>query len=576
MRLTPAGAILLGVAGWLAYVLALEIRNPRLVASWHGFLHTAIANRPASGGMIPENPFFAGEPLPYYWFFHRIAGTLAGGFGIDPLSALRLLTLAGLVLLVITAVMVGWKVLRSAEAGLVIGLLALTGLNPLGPGIAAARHYTQGAELFERDSGGAAVETAFVSNEAADQLMSRNLLGRMYFSTDWRHGENITWFLDISSRGLALALIMLLVALTLRERPTAGRLAYTGLTAAMLAALNPIVGLAVAGFLGFSLLLVGGRSFRISVAALAAGVLLSVPTFYHLFTQGGQGASINAPGLIGLKLVNMAVNFVVLLPLALLAFRRRFGALGGPMRAIVLTGILLILAMVTVHLEEGNEHNLTNAAQVILAAPAVAAMLVRRDGTFQDRPGRRLALLALVFLPVAAGTWVAFDGRPPLPFRAAHGVLVRTPETDPLPMLYTWLKENTAENAIIVVDPETPVKMSGNVSELPAFTARTLFVDHPSYLTTPYPDRDRRVAIARSLIAGAVPGSEDQAYLWRVRRSGNPGGGRPRPLYLVSHAADRPGVLARLTAANGTPLFHREFVAVFQVPERSVLPARAP
>src|SRR5215510_5864386 len=86
--------VLLAVLGWLGYVLSLEIRNPRLVASWHGFLHTAIANRYPGPAWTPENPFFAGESLRYYWVFHRLGSGLAHGIGVDPLTGLRILALA--------------------------------------------------------------------------------------------------------------------------------------------------------------------------------------------------------------------------------------------------------------------------------------------------------------------------------------------------------------------------------------------------------------------------------------------------------------------------------------------------
>jgi hypothetical protein len=116
--------------------------------------------------------------------------------------------------------------------------------------------------------------------------------------------------------------------------------------------------------------------------------------------------------------------------------------------------------------------------------------------------------------------------------------------------------------------------MSGNVSELPAFTGRTLFIDHPSYLTTPYPDAARRTGIARQLVGGGTSSSEDAAYLWRVRRTYQDERDSPRPLFLISYDADDAGTLSRLAGANGVPRFHQGFVAVFQLPERSVLPAR--
>jgi hypothetical protein len=105
--------LLLAIAGWLGYILSLEILNPRLVPSWHGFLHTAITRRFPAPGLIPENPFFAGEPLKYYWFFHWMGAGVSRALGVDPLTALRLLVLLGLVLLTLAAGLIGRRLYRS-------------------------------------------------------------------------------------------------------------------------------------------------------------------------------------------------------------------------------------------------------------------------------------------------------------------------------------------------------------------------------------------------------------------------------------------------------------------------------
>jgi hypothetical protein len=553
--------VLLAVTGWLAFVLSLEARNPRLIASWHGFLHTAIANRFPAPTWTPENPFFAGEPLRYYWVYHRIGAGLGSLLGMDPLSALRLLALVGLVLLVVTAALLGRRLYGTTGAGIMIGTLALVGLNPLGPGIAAARHFSKGAQLFEQEVGGRAVETTFVSNELADQLMSRKLLPSMYFSTDWRQGQNVVWFFDISSRGLALGVLMTLLLVLLRPVHRWPHLAGAALLAALLAALNPIVGIAVAGGLGFSYLVLDWRGRGNGappgfphlpvVIALATGVLLAAPTFIQLFGQGGSATSINPPAMIVLKLINMGLNFGVIAVLVLLALRSSLGELGG-IRAAAITGALLLFAVALVHLEEGNEHNLTNAALVVLAVPAVAALILDRTG--QPRPQaaatRRLWLTGLLFLPVTCGTWLAFDGRPPLPFTTERGVLARVPAADPLAELYQWIGQHTGRNAVFVVNPERPVKMSGNVSELPAFTGRTLFIDQPSYLTTVYADATMRAALAGRLLEGDEASAEESAYLERLKR----------PLYIISY---QPEQVAKLSTRYGNPAFQRDFVSVF-------------
>lgn len=555
--------VLLAVLGWLGYVLSLEIRNPRLVASWHGFLHTAIANRYPGPSWTPENPFFAGEPLRYYWVFHRMGSGLAHAVGVDPLTGLRLLALAGLVLLVVAAALLGRRMFGSTGAGIMIGTLALIGLNPLGPGIAAARHLGKHATLFEQELGGRPVETVFVSNEQADQLMSRRLLPMMYYSTDWRQGQNVVWFFDISSRGLALGVLMALLAVLLRPAMRWHHLAGIALLTALLAALNPIVGLAVAGGFGFSYTLMHWKlrppeTGRVSefpwvVLALAAGVFIAAPTFMQLFTQGGGMTTINPPLVIVNKLVNMAMNFIVIIPLVWIALRSSLGSRTVSLRAVAITGALLLIAVALVHLEEGNEHNLTNAALVVLAVPAVAALVLERSG--EPRPERlgrrRMWVTGLLFVPVTVGTWLAFDGRPALPFAASGGRLERVPATDPVAALYQWIGQETAPEAVFIVDPSRPVKMSGNVSELPAFTGRTLFTDQPSYLTTVYPDATLRAALSGRLIEGEAATAEERSYLMRLGR----------PLYIVSYRADQ---AAKLTARYGAPAFQRDFISVYE------------
>lgn len=554
--------VLLAVLGWLGYVLSLELRNPRLVASWHGFLHTAIANRYPGPSWTPENPFFAGEPLRYYWVFHRLGSGLAHTLGVDPLTGLRILALAGLILLVVTAALLGRRMLGSTGAGIMIGTLALIGLNPLGPGIAAARHLGKHATLFEQELGGRPVETVFVSNEQADQLMSRRLLPMMYYSTDWRQGQNVVWFFDISSRGLALGVLMALLAILLRPAMRWFHLAGITLLTAALAALNPIVGLAVAGGFGFSYTLIrwkprppesGVPAFPGVVLALAAGVLIAAPTFIQLFTHGGGMTTINPPLVIVNKLINLAVNFLVILPLVWIAVTSSLGSRAVSLRAAAITGGLLLLAVALVHLEEGNEHNLTNAALVVLAVPAVAALVLERTG--EPRPERlarrRMWVTGLLFLPVTVGTWLAFDGRPPLPFAATNGRLERVPPSDPVAALYQWIGQHTARDAVFIVDPSRPVKMSGNVSDLPAFTGRTLFIDQPSYLTTVYPDATMRSALSGRLIEGEAATAEEQSYLNRLGR----------PLYIVSYRADQ---AAKLAARYGAPAFQRDFISVYE------------
>jgi len=140
-----------------------------------------------------------------------------------------------------------------------------------------------------------------------------------------------------------------------------------------------------------------------------------------------------------------------------------------------------------------------------------------------------------------------------LPFLAQAGVLERTPESDPVARLYQWIGNNTGREAIFVVDPSDVVKMSGNVSELPAFTGRAIFTDQPSYMTTPYPDADKRTAISGKLVRGEELSVDEAGY---VRGLG-------RPVYVITWHADDSALLERLKGRYGSPAFNSGFVAVF-------------
>ena len=121
----PAAVAAVGAIG------ALYLGNPRLLASWHGFLHTAIATRFAAMTFPPENPFFAGETLPYYWFYHFVAYWLSRFAHIDLLHTFQAISWISLAAFVLFAGLVGRSLFRSNMAGIAIACLGLVGVNPM-------------------------------------------------------------------------------------------------------------------------------------------------------------------------------------------------------------------------------------------------------------------------------------------------------------------------------------------------------------------------------------------------------------------------------------------------------------
>jgi hypothetical protein len=202
-----------------------------------------------------------------------------------------------------------------------------------------------------------------------------------------------------------------------------------------------------------------------------------------------------------------------------------------------------------VELAGGSEHDFANVAGVLLAVPALGFAAQRGLSRFAA------AALLAAFLPVTLCTLASFAGRPPLPIASESGVLVRTPAADPLAELYAWIRRQTPRDAVFVVDAARPVKMATNVSELPAFTGRALYVDQPSYLTTPNAGFADRTLRAAALTAGEPLADADRSALARLAR----------PVYLLSHAGDDEHLAARLTSHYGPPRFAAGFVAVYSL-----------
>jgi hypothetical protein len=217
---------------------------------------------------------------------------------------------------------------------------------------------------------------------------------------------------------------------------------------------------------------------------------------------------------------------------------------------LTMASFLLIVVVPFVELYEVNQHNFVNAASCLLAIPATAWVVERP--TMVRR--RALGVIA-IFLPTTLCLAFAFSGRGALPVAFAQTAIRRTPVDGPLESFYTWVRSSTDRDAVLIVDPARPVKMSGNVSEMPALTDRALFVDHLTYMTASYRDRDLRTTIATEVARGAALTPEARTYLRAFRR----------PFYVVVFNADDADGIARIEGSLGTPVFRQAFVAAFRL-----------
>jgi len=124
---------------------------------------------------------------------------------------------------------------------------------------------------------------------------------------------------------------------------------------------------------------------------------------------------------------------------------------------------------------------------------------------------------------------------------------------------YEWVRRETPRQSIFVTNPEAALKMSGDVSELPAFTGRTQFTDAPNLtgghadLASPYADSALRRQLALAASRGEALSPAQRQYLVHFGR----------PIYLVTYHGGRKDLIEGLESVYGPAMFHQGMVAVF-------------
>ena len=523
---------------WMAVILAVHRESPFTLVSAHGLLHAAIAERLllAPAVLPPENPFFAGEPLAYYWSFHLLVASVSRLFGIDVLHALELWILVAAAGLVLLAAGLGRGLYGRIGPGLLISFLVLAGAQPQAPLVLLFRSLRHGG--LPADDGS-------------------YLWGLVHPASAWMRlgdpfgqlGPLVNYYLNTTSRPLALTTLVGVVwalAVTLRS-PHRGAPWLAGATA-LLALWSPI--LAIAG--GLSLagavlavevsrsrgwLQLGGASALPGVpaaGALVAGILVALPTYAHLLGgAAGEGNGLLGQGL-GTAVAHTGWALASGWALAALAC---LGILRAPLERrlpLLVCGVAalpLLVATATVILPAGNFVNFFHAALVLLAVPAAGAA---RGSDGEPSRGRALAIVAL-FLPSLLLVLWTYTGRPPTEVVIQDGQLAQ--RSGPRATIYRWLRVSSPLDAVVVIDPGPPTRASqGNTAELPALTGRTLFTERAHhYIVSPYPRAGQRVAIAQALARGEALSAEGQQLLAALAR----------PVYVLVRGEARAAARAR-------------------------------
>ena len=584
-------------AAWSYLIVWIHRDSPRTLVSFHGFLHSAIVERfvgPNASAFPPENPFFAGEPVAYYWFFQFLAAQFVRLLDWNPFYALEAIIVLCTGILVVVAVRLGFRLYNSIAAGLLIGYLVFAGTNPLGFvfGILKIPRYYSEAPAVEAAAPGTVGGDLNGISKILEVSVStlRNPIATLERYDDpeylWRvvhplyslirfndfgglYGPLMNFFLNVTSRPAALASLLCLVFFLERSlrRPTLPSYVGVASSCALTTAFSPIVGLGAGGALCVPLLVCWLRrrshrtnlpdAFRGACVAIGAGILAAAPTYYHLILGPSQSeASIWLTSREGLgHLATVALSVGPLLALAFLGLRRS-GQAKPFLRVLVFAAAILLVANAAVSLPSGNGSNFFHAAVVLLAVPAAGAILgspAAGKGPTLDR--LRLGTVVLVFLPTLVLLLLAYVHRPPIPLDLGETHTERIPDDDGSTLLYSWIRARTSPETVFVTDPRNRQTPAGNISEFPTLAGRMLFTEDPEhYVVSPYPDSVRRHRLAVDLVSAVPAGDGDTEYLSSLGR----------PLYILSYQARERAVTQTLESLYGPPLFRQGEFAVFE------------
>jgi hypothetical protein len=558
-------SVALGTAAfWMLLIVAVHRESPRTLVSFHGFVQAAIADRflqSAPMAFPPENPFFAGHPVSYYWFFQFVSAQIVRLLGTNVFFAMEAVTVAAMGILMVIAVRLGYVLYGSVLTGVLMGYLVVAGTNPLGFVFAIRTVIRHGREVLQDDP-----TYLWGVVHPIYSLIRFNDFGGLY-------GPLLNFFLNMTSRPAALAALMAVLFCLERVLRVERRLSWAllGLTVTLTASFSPIMGIAAGGALLVGLAgswLWERRTRGVSpslrgkplmvVFAIVGGIVMAAPTYYHLLL--GPSASrvdwvlFSTTGRRNLETITVSVLLLVILAVV--------GAFRAPqerrpfLRTLLLGALALLAVNAAVLIHHGNESNFFHAAVVLLSVPA-AGSIVRREADGQRTIGAgRATGIFLVFLPTLLLLLAAYVQRPPVPLDFGSPRLTRVPPESSLALLYQWIQRKTSPDAVFIVDPRhPPVAVCGNVSEFPAMAGRVIFTEHVQhYLVQPYPDARRRFDIAVRIVSGDEPDPRDRSYVSSLNR----------PVYVVSYRASNPGISGRMRHLYGVPIFQNGDVSVFK------------
>ncbi len=520
----PGLAAAIGVGILLAaFTAGLLLFSGTLRLSWHGLLHSSITYGIIDSGVPPENPYFAGQPLVYYWFYHLSAAGITTAANLSPLFSFSVFNIFASLSIVPCLYLISRGIGLAPKTSLLGSVIGTLALNPLGP-----------LFLVLQDSG-------VTFKDIEGELFPTHLLQYMTMGYDFRLASPCTKFWNVSSFAPALALFLLGIHAGFDRASRGWRWRSFCLIAAAAFGtliLNPLVGLCLVLPLGAASLVWAGKGnrarFCLVLCALAAGVGAAAPCLAGILAQGGGEPFMHfGPALEPFMGVILAAGPVLLFAV-LGAFKLcRLKELSG-MALSVFCACLVLMALFFCF-PEGNEYKIIRLlvfpAAVLAGAPAVAFLSRLRLPRVVSVPAVAAALLPNTLI---AGAAYLCDSKSAVPVDDSDTQIVLCAGSAARGDVYRFLRNETPPDSVVVVNPgdgERSVGGHKQGDEVPAFARRAIYTGHRFYLTERMPGFESRLERARALFSGKEAPLPEPVL--------------GRPLYVLVRSEQHPELLNR-------------------------------
>jgi hypothetical protein len=396
---------ILWIAGaWTVLIAAVLLGNRALIFRSDGWFHAAVSTQIAQRGLPPEDPFFAGLRLFYFWGPHAWASLWnALQPGLSVWAPFAVMNLAGAFASILGIGLLARRVGATPAGMVAAAATAILGNAPFAWGWIVGRAWTGEVRGFE--------ELARLTGNGLEPALSAMSTGMLHVSMVFFGGK----FLVLTPFGLGFGIFAAFLILFLdfvRDRSPRQGVGVALLTGAALF-VHTVIGICcvalAAGWWGWTLL----RSLVTKQAdarrplvplflAIAAGGAIASPYLASILGGGGRQMGI---GVTREAIVTWIWGGAIVVPAGMLWLAR--AARRDPIkRDLLMLAILLTLPGLLLVLTDNNQSKFFNLLFYMLSAPAGIAWLEicrRRRGVL--RMGLILALAAATIPTAGLSLW---------------------------------------------------------------------------------------------------------------------------------------------------------------------------